>query len=201
MMTRTTTRFLRMLLWMNVTVFEAAELDAIVLLADTWDDDLDPELSAQLVQASAQAYLSFGKEKGKGKGKGRYPVRPSHLSLEDRRRRLKELKAKTECRACGRKGHWANDRECAMSSSGSSTQNQTRAARMAKRQHLSNQANQLGACFFLNDYNGDPDTSAYMVGKNVLLPTEPTEQTPLTPTAFHRCRRQEDRYFRRPCHG
>ena len=34
-------------------------------------------------------------------------------------------------------------------------------------------------CFVLNDL----DTSAYMVGQNVLLPTEPTEQTPLTPTA------------------
>ena len=39
----------------DVTVFEAAELDAIALLADTWNDDLDPEVSAQLVQASAQA--------------------------------------------------------------------------------------------------------------------------------------------------
>ena len=157
-----------------VTLFAAADLDAIA-----------PDLSAQLVQASAQAYLSFGKEKGKGKGqgKGRCPVRPSHLSLEDRRRRMKELKAKTECRACGRKGHWANDREYAMSSSSSSTKNQTRTARMATRQHLSNQANQVGACFVLNDYSGDPDTSAYMVGQNVPLPTEPTEQTPLTPTA------------------
>ena len=113
----------------DVTVFEAAELDAIALLDDTWNDDLDPEVSAQLVQACAQANLSFGKEKGKGKskakgkGKSKYPVRPSHLSLEDRRRRLKELEAKTECRACGRKGHWANDRECAISSSSSSTQN------------------------------------------------------------------------------
>ena len=37
----------------DVTVFEAAELDAIALLADTWNDDLDPEVSAQLVQARA----------------------------------------------------------------------------------------------------------------------------------------------------
>ena len=47
-------------------------MDAIALFSDTWDDDLDPEVSAQLVPASAQAYLSFGKEtvKGKGKAKG-----------------------------------------------------------------------------------------------------------------------------------
>ena len=72
-----------------MSVFEAAELDAIALLADTWDNDLDPEVSAQPVQANAQAYLSAGKEEG-----GTFPVRPSHLPLEDRRRRLKELKQK-----------------------------------------------------------------------------------------------------------
>ena len=60
-----------------------------------------------------------------------------------------------------------------MSSSSSSTQNQ----------HLSNQANQAGVCFILNDHSDDPDTSAFLVGQDVLLPTEPTEQTPLTPTA------------------
>ena len=31
---------------------------------------IDSEVSAQLVQASVQAYLSFGKEKVKGKDKG-----------------------------------------------------------------------------------------------------------------------------------
>ena len=40
----------------DFTIYEAAELDAIALLADTWIDDLDREVSAQLVQASAQAY-------------------------------------------------------------------------------------------------------------------------------------------------
>ena len=132
-------------------------MDAIALLADTWDNDLDPEMSAQ-------AYLTFGKDKGTRKGKakvkGRYPVRPSHLSLEDRRRRLRELKAKTECRACGLEGHRANDLECAMSSSSSSTQNQTRTARMAKRQQLTDRANQTAVCFGLNEYSDDPDTSA-----------------------------------------
>ena len=125
----------------DVTVFEAAELDAIALLADTWDNDLDPEVSAPLVQESAQANLSFGKEKGKGTGKGkskdRYPSRPRRLSLE-------ELKAKTDRRACGRQRHWAHDRECAMSPSSSSSKNQSRTARMTTRQHLSNQVKQVG---------------------------------------------------------
>ena len=48
----------------DVSVFGAAELDAIALLADAWDNDLDPKVSAQLVQAKVQAYLSFRKEKG-----------------------------------------------------------------------------------------------------------------------------------------
>ena len=41
----------------DVTIFEIAELDEIALLADIWDSDLHPEVSAQLVQASAQGYL------------------------------------------------------------------------------------------------------------------------------------------------
>ena len=158
----------------DLTVYEAA---------DTWENNLDPEVSAQVVQATAQAYLSFGKEQGKGQGKGknkgRYPVRPSHLSLEDRRRRLKELKAKTECHARGREGHWAQDRQC----STSSTQNQTRTARMSARQHLSNQVNQVGMCFVLNDYSDHPDISAKMVGLNVPLQTESAKRTPMTWTA------------------
>ena len=154
----------------DVTVFEAAGLDAIALLAD-----LDPEVSAQLVQASAQAYFFFRKTKekvkgkAKGKGNGRYLVHPSHLSLEDRR--------------SGRKVDWANDRECATCISSSSTRMLTRTVRMATRQQFSNQANQAGVCFVLNEYSDDPDTSAYMVSQNVPLPTEATEQIPLTPTA------------------
>ena len=50
-----------MLLWM-MSLLEAAELGAIALLAETWDTDLDPEVSAQLVQANVQAYFTFGKE-------------------------------------------------------------------------------------------------------------------------------------------
>ena len=42
----------------DVAVFEPTDLDAIALLADTWNDDLDPDVSAQ-------AYLFFGKDTGK----------------------------------------------------------------------------------------------------------------------------------------
>ena len=66
--TKKTTRFL------PVTIFEAAELDATALLADLWDNDLDPDVSAQLVQASAQAYFSCREEK-KGKVKVKVKAR------------------------------------------------------------------------------------------------------------------------------
>ena len=35
-------------------------------------------------------------------------------TVEDRRAKLKEkeIKTKSTCKACGRKGHWAGDREC-----------------------------------------------------------------------------------------
>ena len=68
----------------GVTVFEAAELDAIAVLADTWNDDFDPEVSAQLVQASAPAYLSLGKDIRKGKAKARARARAEADTLFDR---------------------------------------------------------------------------------------------------------------------
>ena len=45
----------------DVTIFEAAELDAIALLVDMWDNDLDPEVSAQLEHAKEQVYLPLSK--------------------------------------------------------------------------------------------------------------------------------------------
>ena len=54
----------------------------------------------------------------------------------------------------------------------------TRTARMAIRQQLTDRANQIGACFIHDEYSDDPDTSAYMVGQHVPLPTETTEQIP-----------------------
>ena len=47
--------------------------------------------------------------KGKGKSKGKGFARPGDLSLEDRRKKLQELKARTKCQACGQLGHWAGD--------------------------------------------------------------------------------------------
>ena len=47
----------------DVSTFKAAGLGAIASLANRQDNDFDPEVGAQLVQAKEQAYLPFGKEK------------------------------------------------------------------------------------------------------------------------------------------
>ena len=70
-----------------------------------------------------------------------------------------------------------------MSSASSSTQDQTRTARVATRPQLTDRANQLAACFVLDEYSDDPDTSARVVGQHVPLVGEATEQVPFTPTA------------------
>ena len=95
----------------------AAELDAIALLADTWDNDLDPEVGAQLVQANVRAYLSFGKEKGKSKGMGKFPVRSSRLPLSDRRQQLRELREKLNVMPAVEKdiGHMITNAQCSHS--------------------------------------------------------------------------------------
>ena len=55
---------------------------------------------------------SKSKRYGKGSGQKGYKSRPGELSLEDRRKKLEELKKKTKCQACGQIGHWAGDNTC-----------------------------------------------------------------------------------------
>ena len=168
----------------DVTLCEAAELDAIALLADSGNDDFD--LKLRTIGTSECACLPFfreGQRKSKGKGKGRYPVRPPHLSLEDRQRRLKELKAKTECDVCGRQGTLGKR---------SRTRNVFLHLVYSKSDTYSSYSdttttyhpNESGwSVFVLNEYSDDPDTFAYVVGLNIILPTETTEQILLTPTS------------------
>ncbi len=63
-----------------------------------------------------------GKNKGKkGKGKGKsgntsFPMGDyrgkSGPTLEERKKRLAEIKSRTKCRVCGQTGHWAGDSAC-----------------------------------------------------------------------------------------
>ena len=63
-----------------------------------------------------------GKTKGfkgrdKGKGKGKHIFR-TQLSVQDRVKRLAELKARSKCLRCGSTGHWAGDPICKFPSQG-----------------------------------------------------------------------------------
>ena len=99
MTTRKMTRFLRMLLWTmllfsrqpNWTQLHYWPTRGTMTLCTSGASERTSECTSLPLLRKGQ------RAKPKGKGKGRYLVRPSHLSLEDRRRRLKELKAKTEC--------------------------------------------------------------------------------------------------------
>ena len=90
---------------------EASELESaayICSISETSDDfeSLDADATAEYIQTQTIAFLAYkGKGKGRGKmaGGARYPIRPSNLSLQDRRKKLAELKAKTTCKLCGRK--------------------------------------------------------------------------------------------------
>ena len=101
--------------WSADNALESAELECVACIADVLGPDCwsDPATCADFIQNGATAFVASGKGE-KGKGKGKYPVRPSNLSIEDRRKKLQELKAKTECKDCGRKGHWRGDKECTM---------------------------------------------------------------------------------------
>ena len=72
MMTRKNDTFSSYVALDDVAVFEEAQLDGIAHLADTWDDNLHPEVSAQLVQASAQSLplLRKGERYSQRQGQG-----------------------------------------------------------------------------------------------------------------------------------
>ena len=91
---------------------EAGMLECMAFVVSSLGDDCmsDPETCSALIQEGSMAFIA----KGKGKGKGKYPVRPSNLTIEDRRKMLADLKARTPCKDCGRKGHWRGDKECTM---------------------------------------------------------------------------------------
>ena len=78
----------------DVSIFKAAGLGTIAPLANWQDNDLPPEVSAQLGQAKERAFIPFGKQKGKSKCKGKFLVGLSCWPLENRRQRMEELKAK-----------------------------------------------------------------------------------------------------------
>eukprot|EP00439_Symbiodinium_sp_Y106_P012953 s3070_g1.t2 len=103
--------------------YEDFELDEEEATALNCLEDLDPEeaesghviqlqLAAQLAANAAFGRAKGRKGKGKGRGKSKGKVVRSHLTLEERRDKMKALKAKSKCLRCGAIGHWAGDPEC-----------------------------------------------------------------------------------------
>ena len=185
MTTRKTTRFLHMLLWMMLLFSKQLDWTRLLFSPTRGDNDLDPEVRAQLVQGNVQAYLSFGEEKGegKGKGKGKFPVRPSCFAIGGSSTTTERTERKNEYRACGRKGLWTNDRECAMSPSSLSSTTQTRTVRMTAQLHPSSQAKEGHNVFPFSMISAMTlKHSRTWPVENEPLPTESTGQTPTAST-------------------
>ena len=91
---------------------------AIALNAMAELEGADPESAAEAVQLQLAAHAAMAKGKGKGqgkpKGKGKFRVVKSHLTVEDRKHKLAEIKAKSRCLRCGATAHWAGDPACKM---------------------------------------------------------------------------------------
>ena len=96
------------------------ELDVLTAFLGTEgfnsEDRESVALLTEAAQAETMAFMARSKAKGKGKPTAKsahsYRPRPSNLSVEDRRKKLQEIKNKSTCKVCGRRGHWAGDKEC-----------------------------------------------------------------------------------------
>ena len=101
----------------DVDEYEAVALNAMLEL----DGAEDERQTGEAIQLQLVAMVAFGKAKGKGnpkgKGKGKGKLVRSHLTLDQRRSKLAELKSKSKCMRCGVIGHWAGDPGCKFSGS------------------------------------------------------------------------------------
>ena len=82
--------------------------DLAALLGNSGEDPEADDALAEALQLDAVAMVAWQRFNGKGKGKNK----GNNLSLEERKKRLAELKSRTNCQACGARGHWAGDDTC-----------------------------------------------------------------------------------------
>ena len=107
---------------------EIHETDVAVLLGNSGEDPETDDALAEALQLDAVAMVAWqrfngkgkGKSKGKGKVKGKGKYKGNNLSLEERKKRLAELKS-TNCQVCGARGHWARDDICPKNAKNEST--------------------------------------------------------------------------------
>ena len=110
---------------------EIHETDLAALLGNSGDDPEADDALAEALQLDAVAMVAWqrfngkgkgkSKSKGKIKGKGKGKYKGNNLSLEERKKRLAELKSRTSCQACGARGHWAGDDICPKNAKNGST--------------------------------------------------------------------------------
>ena len=91
------------------------ETDFAALLGNSGEDPEADDALTEALQLDAVAMVAWqrfngkgkGKSRGKGKvkGKGKGKYKGNNLSLEERKKRLAELKSRTNCQACGARGH------------------------------------------------------------------------------------------------
>lgn len=105
---------------------ESIELETITAFLVAEPEGIFDAGVAETAQAEVVANMAWQRNKGEGKGKGKgkgngkskgksqgeFPVSRNPLSLEERKKKLTELKARTNCQACGERGHWAGDQQC-----------------------------------------------------------------------------------------
>ena len=90
------------------------------MLGNSGEDPEADDALSEALQLDALALVAWqrfkgkvkGKSKGKGKVKGKGKNKGNILSIEERKKRLAELKSCTSCEARGARGHWAGDDTC-----------------------------------------------------------------------------------------
>ena len=92
------------------------------LLGNSGEDPETDDALAEALQLDAVAMVAWQRFNGKGKGKskckgkikgkGKGKNKGNNLSLEERKKRLAELKSRINCQACGARGHWAGHDIC-----------------------------------------------------------------------------------------
>ena len=95
--------------WETDNTLGAAEFEYIACLSDVLGSDCleDLDSCSNFILTGTTAYMASNRKRDpKGGGKGNHPICPSNFTMEDRRKKLAESNAKTECKGCGRKGHW-----------------------------------------------------------------------------------------------
>ena len=98
----------------EVEEWEATVLNAVSQIGES-TEGLDMPSVGEALQLELAALTAYGKskgKKGKGKGKGKGKLVKSNLTLQQRRDKLQEIKAKSRCLRCGGIGHWAGDPSC-----------------------------------------------------------------------------------------